>query len=297
MSIKNKLKQALQAAASAVKERITLRNGARLLGMAALAAGVIHIAENYTLDLPIIPVEEGVIIVPKVVRPQTLEDEVNNTKVPTSKFTIPANRVVILSGEVNERSREIARKIAKLAEESSDMIYLLINSPGGSVFDGVQIIQAIEASRAPVTTVCTQICASMAAMIFEYGSTRLMSNKSVLMFHPASGGVQGEVDKMVSKLLFIQAFIGKVEAQIAKRASISFTEYKYLSGHELWLDGDQAISRRFADAVVSIEGSKVFDESLSFKNSSLRRNSESTERTGNVCPMPSVVPDISNEVR
>lgn len=98
------------------------------------------------------------------------------------------DQTVEIYGEINESSEAIAQKITSLAAKGKP-IYLLINSPGGSVMDGALIISAIEASKAPVYTICTQLCASMAALIHQYGHTRYMVDRSILMFHPAAGGL------------------------------------------------------------------------------------------------------------
>lgn len=189
------------------------------------------------------------------------------------ELKITKGRTVIISGEVGDASRSQARRILELARESTDPIYIMLNSPGGSVFDGVQVIQAIEASRAPVYTVCAGICASMAAIIFEYGTKRFIANKSILMFHPASGGAQGEIDKMVSRLTFIQSYIGEMEANIARRSGMAFKDYKFLSGVELWT-AQSAVKQGLADAVVLLSDPDTFSEELDFSGPSNKRKGE-----------------------
>ena len=87
---------------------------------------------------------------------------------------------------------------------SPEPMYVFIDSPGGSVLSGAQIISAIQAAKGPVNTLCVGICASMAAMIHQFGTNRLVLDRSFLMFHPASGGAEGEVDKMYSRLTTIR---------------------------------------------------------------------------------------------
>lgn len=169
-----------------------------------------------------------------------------------AKVEVPVPRVVLLEGEVNPFSEaSVIQGLEKLnAENDKDPIYLMINSPGGAVFSGAAIITAIEASKAPVNTVCLQICASMAAIIFEYGKERLMVDRSILMFHPASGGLEGEVDKMASRVKFIQRYIGRMEQHIAKRLGLSYTEFKLLVSAELWLDAEDAKNSKATDKVI-----------------------------------------------
>lgn len=162
------------------------------------------------------------------------------------------SRVVTLFGEVGENSREIAQQIRTLGN-SKEPIWLLINSPGGEILRGSLIITAIEQTKAPVYTVCMEMCASMAAMIFEYGDERFVAHRSMLMFHPASGGVQGEIDKSISRLLMVQKFFGKIERYVAARVGLTYDQYKLKTSQEIWLDGEDAVKSRFADKTVLVE--------------------------------------------
>ena len=73
-----------------------------------------------------------------------------------------------------------------------------------------------------------------------------------LMFHPAAlGGVEGEVDKVVSELLALQKYIGRMEMHIAGRAAIGFKEYKDAAAKGVWIDSDDATIRGYADGIVS----------------------------------------------
>lgn len=168
------------------------------------------------------------------------------------------DRLVYIYGEIRgDNSPAIVQQLLTLGS-SVEPIYILINSPGGSVLAGATIISAIQASKAPVNTVCVELCASMAAMIHQYGTNRLVINRSILMFHPASGGgSDGEVDKQFAELNFFKRFIGKMEENAANRAKISYKEYKYLSGTELWLDSEDALNSNFADKIVYVNGSDV----------------------------------------
>jgi ATP-dependent protease ClpP protease subunit len=162
------------------------------------------------------------------------------------------NRTVYLVGEVSSNALQIAETITRLGQESKDPIYLVETSPGGSVLLGGQIIAAMESSPAPVYTVCHVICASMAAMIFEYGTKRYVGDRSFLMFHPAAGSAEGELDKMVSRLLSMQRYIGKMEAFTGNRANLTFEQYKAKAAVEGWIDGEDAVYNQFADQIATV---------------------------------------------
>jgi ATP-dependent Clp protease protease subunit len=87
-----------------------------------------------------------------------------------------------------EETADFLHRFIPLAKSASsgDVINIYINSPGGSVQHGFLIIEAMKAAQAKgitVNTVCVQLCASMAAIILEFGDHRLALSTAVIMFH------------------------------------------------------------------------------------------------------------------
>lgn len=183
----------------------------------------------------------------------TITNKSSGGSLKLKELNLSGSRQVYITGVIEENASLIARQILTLGK-SSEPINVIINSPGGSVVDGASIISAIEAVRGPVNTVCVQLCASMAAMIHSYGTNRLMVNRSLIMFHPASGMVMGEVDKMYSRLGTLKRYVSKMELNAAKRAHMGYDEYKFRSGVEMWLDAEDAVNSGFADQVVFVRG-------------------------------------------
>lgn len=191
-------------------------------------------------------------LMPKFPRKQTL-----------TELNISGHRQVYVTGEINEGNSPLIAKQILVLGKTSEPMTIILNSPGGSVFDGAAIISAIEAAKGPVNTLCVQLCASMAAMIHQYGTNRLMLNRSVLMFHPAAGGVQGTLDQIGSRYTLFKSFIGKMEENVARRAKISFAEYKQRATVELWIDAEDSVNQGFADKIVFVRGddaSKLYQE-------------------------------------
>jgi ATP-dependent Clp protease protease subunit len=165
---------------------------------------------------------------------------------------LPGARTLNLAGVVNSNAIILSYKIAELSKQSKDPIYLVIDSPGGSVLAGGILLSAMQASRAPIYTICHSLCASMAAMIHQYGAKRLTVDRSILMFHPASGGAEGDIDRIQSMISMIQKYVGKMEADVAARLGLKPEAYKALSVNELWLDSDDQLKMNAADELVSI---------------------------------------------
>lgn len=182
------------------------------------------------------------------------EDKVIKPTVKKVKTLSPnQNRTLMLQGEVGENALYLAQEVNTLSAKSSEPIYMLIDSPGGSVLTGALLISAMQSSRAPIITICQTLCASMAAMIHQFGSQRLQVDRAILMFHPASlGGGGGELDKMASFINMLQRYTNKLEFEVSRRSGIPFKEYKDLSQIELWLDAEDARASNFNDGIVNI---------------------------------------------
>lgn len=80
------------------------------------------------------------------------------------------------------------------AQDPSKEIKLFINSPGGSVTAGMAVYDAIQMCRAPVSTVCVGLAASMGAFILAGGSPgrRLSMPNARIMIHQPLGGASGQ---------------------------------------------------------------------------------------------------------
>lgn len=164
--------------------------------------------------------------------------------------TLNDSNTVILTGAIGEQSISVAQEITSKSKRGP--IFLLINSPGGSVLDGVQIVSAVQAATHPVYTVCLQICASMASIIFEMGTKRLMVDRSVLMFHEAAGGLQGPFNQMKTRLNFFNRFVNKMDYEIATRIGLDPDVFRSQLANEIWLDAEDSIKQNYADKLVNV---------------------------------------------
>lgn len=213
---------------------------------------------------------------PLSLRASSPEKPEETNKTPTKKTIYPLHlnsaRTVGLIGEVGMNALQAADEINDLARISDEPIYLILSGPGGSVLAGNVVIAAIEASKAPVYTICIMMCASMDSMIHQYGKKRYMTDRSWIMFHPASGGVQGEIDKSYSRLKFVRRFIEKVDQDVARKQSITYEQYKAKAGVEFWVDSEDAVTEKVADSIVNVISNKTLNN--------LRGREEERSRTG-----------------
>lgn len=179
------------------------------------------------------------------------------TEVKLHDERLDSDRVILINTPIGDMSAQISQLHA-MAEDSDAPIYIAIDSPGGSVMGGTEFITAMKSVKAPVITICLNLCASMAFIIHQYGTQRWMTDHAILMSHPASigGGMGGELDKVLSGLVIIQRYVEKHNVAISKRAKMSYEEFKARSSIEMWLMSDEALATGFADKAVSLSYEK-----------------------------------------
>lgn len=216
------------------------------VAVAYMGDDVPNIDETVTSKAPNRPVETF----------KSSDQVIKTDKLSVKSLDLKKGTTVILSTEVSSFSaNQVINQIQKANKaKPGQPIYLLLDSPGGSVIDGARIISTMQASKSPVYTVCLQICASMAAMILEYGEERYAVDRSIIMFHPASiGGIfQGELDKIVSRFTFLQRYVDKMDHYTAKRSGQTYDQFKSKTSRELWIDAEDALEQHYIDAVVKV---------------------------------------------
>lgn len=100
---------------------------------------------------------------------------------------VASDRLVSVVGVVNAKIIDQANDLVKLADESTDDIFVHINSPGGSVRAGNVFIQAIKLAQSrgiQVKCATSSLAASMAFVILTHCSERYALKGAELMFHP-----------------------------------------------------------------------------------------------------------------
>ena len=103
------------------------------------------------------------------------------------------DRIIFLSEDVNHvtASLVVAQLLFLESEDPDKEICLYINSPGGSITDGMAIVDTINYIKCPVSTICVGMAASMGAVLLacgEKGKRYATPNSEVLIHQPLIGG-------------------------------------------------------------------------------------------------------------
>lgn len=139
---------------------------------------------------------------------------------------------------------------AELGRISAPQIEVQINSPGGDVFDGIAIFNALRAHQAHVTTRVDGIAASAASVIVQAGDRRVMLGSSQVMIHDAWGMAVGSAADMreFADLLDLQSDV--LAGIYADRSGRDRDEIRQMMLGETWLVDQAAVDAGLADEVV-----------------------------------------------
>ena len=172
----------------------------------------------------------------------------------------PKNSVV-LRGIVNDSSTtNIQLALAELDAERGSQnfpIYLVIDSPGGSIDAGESFIQF--AKTIPNLQTISIFAASMASAIVEgLPGRRSVTQNGILMFHRAKGGFEGQFNdgEIEQELALFKSFVQSMEERNAARLKLTIDAYKAKVKDEFWAFGDNTVTTGMADEVINIKCSK-----------------------------------------
>ena len=129
------------------------------------------------------------------------------------------DRIIILSEEVNSTTASliVAQMLYLEAQDPDKDIQFYINSPGGSVTDGMAIYDTMQFIKCDVSTICVGMAASMGAFLLSSGTKgkRLALPNAEIMIHQPSGGTQGQATDMqiqVERMLKIKQSLNEILA-------------------------------------------------------------------------------------
>ena len=124
-----------------------------------------------------------------------------------------------------------------------------INSPGGSVFDGVAIYNALKRHDAAITVWIDGIAASIASMIAMAGDEVVMPENAMLVLHDPSGLVAGTASDMRAMAEALDRMKAGMVAAYRDKSGRDDAEIEALMRAETWLSAQEAVALGLADRV------------------------------------------------
>lgn len=126
-------------------------------------------------------------------------------------------RIIFLGGPIDDHvaNSVIAQLLFLDNEDPKKDIKIYINSPGGMVTAGLAIYDTMQHTKAPVSTICVGLAASMAAVLLSAGAKgkRFALPNSQIMLHQVLGSAEGqatEIEITAKQILKMKAKINEI---------------------------------------------------------------------------------------
>jgi HK97 family phage prohead protease len=140
-----------------------------------------------------------------------------------------------------------------LDEIQAKEILVRVNSPGGSVFDGIAIYNSLRQHRARIVVSVDSLAASIASVIAMAGDEIRMHPGSQMMIHDALGMERGQAADMAKMSTFLDRQSDNIAGIYRRRAGGETAEWRELMLAETWAFADEAVELGLADVVVDDE--------------------------------------------
>lgn len=164
-------------------------------------------------------------------------------------------RIIFLVGPVNDQmaSLVVAQLLFLESENPDKDISLYINSPGGSVYDGMAIFDTMQFIRPDVSTLCTGFAASMGTFLLTAGAKgkRFALPNARIMIHQPSGGSQGtaaDVAIQAEEVLYTRRRLNELTAE---RTGKTVEQIATDTDRDNFMSADQALTYGLIDEVLS----------------------------------------------
>lgn len=140
--------------------------------------------------------------------------------------------------------------VRDLQAVTASRIRVEINSPGGDVFDGIAIYNALRAHPAHITTRVDGVAASIASVIAQAGDHRVMLGAAQIMIHNAWGVTIGDTNDHEDMRVLLEQQDDIIAGIYAARSGRPRAHFRDLMAAETWLSDTRAVDEGLADEVL-----------------------------------------------
>ena len=163
-------------------------------------------------------------------------------------------RIVILSEEVNHVTASLitAQLLFLEAEDPDKDIQFYINSPGGSVTDGLMIYDTMKLIKPDVQTICMGMAASMGSVLLAAGTKgkRCILPNAEVMIHQPLGGAQGQATEILIAADHIKATRTRLNQILADACGKPLDQLMQDTDRDNWMTAEQALEYGIVDKIL-----------------------------------------------
>ena len=149
-------------------------------------------------------------------------------------------------------NRIVAQLLFLEAEDPEKDIYMYINSPGGSVYDGLGIFDTMQHVKPDIHTVCVGLAASMGAFLLAAGTKGKRSSlrHSRIMIHQPLGGARGQASDIriqADEILFLKE---RLNSELSERTGRDYETIKEDTDRDFYMSPKEAVEYGLIDLVL-----------------------------------------------
>ena len=164
------------------------------------------------------------------------------------------DRIIFIGEEINSHTANlvVAQLLFLAHEDPKKPIKLYINSPGGSVYDGLAIIDTINYIEPDVETIGIGLQASMGAMLLSSGAKghRYCLPNSRIMIHQPSSGTEGKItdqEIMLREGVFLKKRLAEI---FAKNTGKKLEQVEKDMDRDHWMSAEEALAYGIIDKII-----------------------------------------------
>ena len=165
------------------------------------------------------------------------------------------DRIIFLGSDVNSHTANliVAQLLFLQNEDPKKDIYLYINSPGGSVYDGMAIYDTMQYIKNDVQTVGIGLQASMGAFLLSSGTKgkRFLLPNSKVMIHQPSSGTRGKVTDMeidLQESIRVRKLLNEL---LAQNTGQKLSQIEKDVDRDYWMTAEEAVKYGLVDKIIS----------------------------------------------
>ena len=167
------------------------------------------------------------------------------------------DRIIFLGEDVNPTTSSliIAQLLFLESEDPDKEIFLYINSPGGSITDGMGIVDTMNYIKCPVSTICVGMAASMGAVLLasgEKGKRYATPNAEILIHQPliAGGGLSGQTTEIKIHADHMVRTRDKLNRLLSEKTGQSLETIEKDTERDNYMTAEQALAYGLIDGIM-----------------------------------------------
>ena len=168
------------------------------------------------------------------------------------------DRIIFLSEDVNQTTASliVAQMLFLESEDPDKEISFYINSPGGSITDGMAIFDTMNYIKCPVTTICIGMAASMGAFLLAAGTKgkRYATPNAEIMIHQPliSGGLSGQTTEIKIHAEHMVRTREKLNRILSERTGKSLEQIEKDTERDNFMTAEQALEYGLIDGIMDV---------------------------------------------